>query len=123
MPTAAGVSLLIVAICIVIAAVVQVFQYLRGRQLITRTQLILRVINAGLLLLAIALIFLGFAYFKTNPVATILYWCFAMLLVVPVIILAMVDLRLVDRRKHVEQAAIYRALQELQDEGRAGSKK
>lgn len=112
----AGVFLLVAAVAIVAGAVLQVRQFRRGQHIITRGQLISRLVTAGLLLLVIALIFCGVLYPWSGPLAELVFWSFITLLAVIVIVLAMRDLRQVDRQKHIRQSEIYRAIQKLQDE-------
>lgn len=115
MSYAAGVLLLIAACAIVIGAVLQVLQYRRGRHIITRVQLVWRLTTAVLLVIIIALIFLGVVYPWPDPVAELIFWSGLVLLGIIVIFLAMYDLRLVQRQRHIRQAELYRAMQDLQD--------
>ena len=115
----AGVLLLVFAVAVMIGAVLQVAQWRRGRHIISRGQLISRLVTAVLLLLVIAMIFLGVAYpwpeTRTGALAELGLWACLMVLLVAVMVLAMNDLRQVDRQRHIRQAEIYRAIQDLQD--------
>ena len=115
MSYAAGVLLLIAACAIVIGAVLQVLQYRRGEHIITHAQLVWRLITAVLLVTIIALIFFGALYRWPGPLAEMAFWSALVVLGIIVIFLAMHDLRLVERRRHIRQAELYRAMQDLQD--------
>lgn len=121
LPYLAGVLLMVAAVAIAIGAVLQISQYLRGRHIITRGQLILRLVTAALLLGIIGMIFFGALFHWPTPLSELLFWLALTLLAVLVILLAASDLRQLERRRHIEQAAIYRAIQDLHDRG-TGSK-
>lgn len=111
----AGVLLLAAALAIITGAVLQLLQYRRGNHIISRGQFVLRMVIAVVLVGIIGLIFFGSIHTWPNPLAALAFWCFITLLTVVVILLAMADLRLVDRQKHLQQAEIYRNIQKLQD--------
>lgn len=111
----AGVLLLVAACAVVIGAVLQVLQYRRGRHIISRAQLVWRLITAVLLVTIIALIFVGAVYPWPGPLAELTFWSVLIVLGIIVIFLAMHDLRLVERQRHIRQAELYRAMQDLQD--------
>jgi drug/metabolite transporter (DMT)-like permease len=113
----AGVLLMVAAVAIVIGAVLQVSQYVRGRHIITRGQLVLRLVTAVLLLGIIGMIFFGALFHWPTPLSELAFWSALTLLAVLVILLAASDLRQLERQRHIEQAAIYRAIQDLQDRG------
>ncbi len=111
----AGVGLLVAAMAVVTGAVLQILQYRAGRHIITRGQLVTRLLTAGLLLVVIGLIFFGVMYPWPGAVAELGFWTSLTVVAVVVIVLAVLDLRQVDRQKHIRQSELYRAIQELQD--------
>jgi len=113
--------LLIAAMAVLTGAVLQVLQYRRGAQLITRGQLILRLVTAVVLLAIIGLIFFGVLHAWANPLDELIFWSALTLLAVLVIFLAMADLRLLEKQRHIMQAELYRAIQVAQDKGPAKS--
>jgi uncharacterized membrane protein YfcA len=115
--------LMVAAVAIATGAALQIFQYLRGRHIITRRQLVLRLVTAALLLGIIAMIFFGALYNWPNPLSELVFWLAVTLLAILVIVLALFDLRQLERRRHLEQAALYRAIQELQDRARGSERK
>ena len=115
MSYAAGVFLLIVAMAIITGAMLQLSQYHRGHLLITKRQLILRLITAGLLLFIIGMIFFGVLYNWPSALSELGFWSILMLLAIVVIFLAFNDLRLVERERHLKQAELYRNVAKIQD--------
>ncbi len=116
-PTVA-VLLAVAAIAIIIAAVVEVSKYFRGQSIISRQQLILRLIMAVLLLAIVGLSLWGMAYFQANPQPlTVAVFGFALvLLAVAVMVLAVVDLHQVRATHHRARAELYQRLAELRRE-------
>jgi O-antigen/teichoic acid export membrane protein len=115
MSYATGVLLLAAALAIITGAVLQLLQYRRGNHIISRGQFVLRMVVAVVLVVIIGMIFFGSVYAWPTPLAAIAFWSIITFLTVIVILLAMTDLRLVDRQKHLQQAEIYRNIQKLQD--------
>lgn len=111
----AGVLLLTAALAIITGAVLQLLQYRRGNHIISRGQFVLRMVVAVVLVAIIGMIFFGSVYTWPTPFAALTFWSIITFLTVIVILLAMADLRLVDRQKHLQQAEIYRNIQKLQD--------
>jgi hypothetical protein len=111
MSYAAGVILLVAAVAIIIGAAAQVLLFRRGQQLITRGQLIMRLVTAGLLVFIIGMIFLGVLYPWPSALSELGFWSALTCLAVVVIYLAANDLRQVERLKHLRQADLYRSLQ------------
>lgn len=116
MPYTAGVLLLIAAVAILTGAVLQVMQFRRGLQIITGGQLALRLITALVLLSVIGMIFFGFAYRWPGPLPQLIFWAVLTALAILVILLALLDLRLLERQRHLHQAQLYRLLQGDQDQ-------
>ena len=112
----AGVLLLVAAMAIVTGAVLQLLQYRRGASIMTRGQLILRLTTAVVLLAVIGGIFFG-ATHKWPPLQELIFWTALTLLAVLVVFLALADLRILERQRHLAQAQLYRAIQEAQDVG------
>jgi hypothetical protein len=111
MSYAAGVLLLVAAVAVIIGAVVQVLLFRRGQQIITRGQLVMRLVTAALLVFTIGLIFLGVLYPWPTALAELGFWTVLTCLAAVVIFLAANDLRQVERQKHLRQADLYRGLQ------------
>ncbi len=116
-PTVA-VLLAVAALGIIIAAVVELSKYFRGQSIISRQQLILRLIMAVLLLAIVGLSLWGMVCFQANPQPlTVAVFGFALvLLVVVVMVLAVVDLRQVRATQHRARAELYQRLAELRRE-------
>ena len=110
-----GLLLLVAAIAVIIGAVLQLLQYRRGRHIITRGQLALRLLAAALIVSIIGMIFFGSVYPWPNPLVELLFWSVLTLLAMAVIFVAMADLRMLERQRHLRQAELYRAIQEMQD--------
>lgn len=115
MSYAAGVFLGVVACAISILAFLQVYEYLRGRSLLTRRHLFVRVAAAVLMLAAIAGIFAGVLIELPSPLAKLAYWCGVMGLVLAVFVLAFIDLRMLELVKHQRRAELFRKLAEVED--------
>lgn len=116
MSSVVGIILICLAIIIFIGMALQVQSYCRGRQLISRRQLVLRITSGLLLLLTIAMMFyVGFNRF-TNPLHAMLFLSVLVVLPVVVFVLAWLDLRIVHREKHLRQAELYMKLALLQEE-------
>lgn len=111
MPYTAGVVLLIAAVAVIIGAVVQVLLYRRGQHIITPGQLALRLVTAALLVFIIGLIFMGTLHDWPTPLAELGFWSALTVMAVVVIFLAAMDLRQVERQRHLRQADLYRILQ------------
>lgn len=112
----AGVLLACAAMALIIGLVHQVWLYTRGRQLLSRRQFILRLVNGLLLLAVIGLMFFGVLYRFTDLRVALLYWAALGLLPVVVIIIAWLDLRELQRYRHQRQAELYQNLADLQRE-------
>lgn len=115
MSYAAGVILGVLALVMILMAALQVFEYLRGRSLLTRRHLILRVAVAVLMLLSVACIYAGVVINFPAIWHAILYWCALLLMLLLVTILALIDLRMVERIKHQRRAELFRQLAEIED--------
>jgi peptidoglycan/LPS O-acetylase OafA/YrhL len=107
----AGVLLLIAAVAVSVGALLQVLQYRRGVHIITRGQLILRLATAVVLLAIIGLIFFGVTNTWSGPLPEIMFWSVLTLLAILVVVLALADLRLLERQRHLAQAELYRTLE------------
>ena len=120
MTSTAAIVLSIITVAILIALGVQVSQYRHGRSIISRKQFLLRLLMAGLLLVIVGMIFIGaaVAWPKTprGALIGIVFVTVPLILSVVVVMLAMADMRAVEREQHVRQAAIYRAMHEAQVE-------
>lgn len=115
MSYAAGVFLIIAAIAIITGAVLQVLQYRRGQHVISKRQLVMRLVTAALLLTIIVLIFWAALYQWPSPLAALIFWTALTLVAILVIFIALADLRQVEREKHLRQAELYRSIQRLKD--------
>ena len=115
MSYAAGVILGILACVVVLMALLQVHEYLRGRSLLTRRHLILRLTVAGLMLLAVGCIYVGVVIPFPGVWHELAYWCVLFILLITVTILALVDLRMLERVKHERRAELFRQLAEIED--------
>jgi len=116
----AGVLLLVAAVAVCVGAAVQVLQYRRGSQIISRAQLAGRLAMAVILVAIIGFIFFGVLHDWTDPLTELLFWTGLMLLGFLVVFLALHDFRLLDKERHLRQAEIYRAIQRLQDQASKG---
>ncbi|NPV45484.1 MAG: hypothetical protein HPY69_00895 [Armatimonadetes bacterium] len=112
----AGVILACGAMAVVIGMAHQIWLYTRGHSLITRRQFVLRIVNGLLLLTTVAMIFAGSAYRPQDLRLALLLWAVLTVLPVAVIILALVDLREIQRVRHQRQAELYQHLAQLQSE-------
>jgi hypothetical protein len=112
----AGVILACGAMAVLVGLGHQVWAYGRGRSLLSRRQFALRITNGGLLLLAIAMIFVEAVCRIADLRLALAYW--AVLCAIPfvVIVLAWNDLRELQRRRHQRQAELYQHLADLQQE-------
>jgi TRAP-type C4-dicarboxylate transport system permease large subunit len=115
MSVTAGVVLLVAAMAVITGVALQVSQYLRGRQLITRGQFVLRMVTAGILLFIIAMIFGGVLFQWPSPEAELGFWAVLTLLAIAVIFLAFSDLRQVEQQQHLKQAELYRSVAQPPD--------
>jgi len=114
MSYAAGIIFTCLAVAIIIGMVYQALAYARGRHIITRGQLRLRMATGVLLLLTIAMVFYAALVKFTHPVTALVFWGLLTLLPLAVIILTWLDLRQVARTQHQRQAEIYRGLAHLE---------
>lgn len=107
-----------VAMTIIIGLVYQALAYARGRQLISRRQFVLRLVNGFLLLVTIGMIFyVPFVVHDGQNLRLVLvYWALLTFLPLVVVILAWLDLRELARTRHQRQAELYRNLAEIQRE-------
>jgi hypothetical protein len=112
----AGVILACGAMAVLVGLGHQVWAYSRGRSLLSRRQFGLRIANGVLLLVTIALLFVGAAY-RIQDVR-LAFGFLAAVCVIPfvVIVLAWSDLRELQRRRHERQAELYQHLADLQQE-------
>lgn len=94
----------------------QIWLYTRGHSLITRRQFVLRIVNGLLLLITIAMIFAGSAYRPQDLRVALLLWAVLTVLPLAVIVLALVDLREIQRVRHRRQAELYQHLAQLQSD-------
>ena len=97
----AGVLLLVAAVAVCIGAAVQVLQYRRGSQIISRAQLFGRLAMAVILVAIIGFIFFGVLYDWTDPLTELMFWTGLMLLGFLVVFLALHDFRLLDKERHL----------------------
>jgi hypothetical protein len=111
----AGVLLLVGALAILTAVTLQVLQYRRGVHIITRGQLVLRLVTAALVLGVIGLIFFGVLHPWSGPLQELEFWMVLTVVAVIVIFLALADLRILERQRHIHQAQLYRQMQHIQD--------
>lgn len=116
MSYAVGVTLIIFAVAILIGMAYQILAYFRGRQLISRQQLILRLIAGILLLITIGMIFYTALVHFRNPFWALGFWGMMLFLPLIVIIIAWLDLRQLARTQHERQAELYRSLAHLEQE-------
>lgn len=116
MTYAAGVIFICLGVAVVIGMVAQVLSYARGRHIITRGQLAMRMTTGGLLLVTIAMVFYAAVVKFTSPITAVVFWGVLTLLPLAVIILTWLDLRLVARTQHQRQAEIYRGLAHLEQD-------
>jgi len=105
-----GVVFACLIMAVIIGMVVQAVLYARGRQVITRRQLALRMSAGSLLVITIGLMFYAAVYHFANPIVALIFWALMTLLPLVVIILAWLDLRQVVRTQHERQAELYRSL-------------
>ena len=111
----AGVALGLLACVVVIMAVLQVHEFLRGRSLLTKGHLILRIVVAALLLLSIICVYGGVVIPFPGVWHELAYWCGVLVLLLVVAILAVVDLRMVERVSHQRRAELFRKLAEIEE--------
>lgn len=110
----AGVVLACGGMAVLVGMVHQVWLYTRGHSLITRRQFVLRIVNGFLLLITIAMIFIGSAYRLQDLRLALLLWAGLCILPLAVIVLALADLREIQRVRHQRQAELYQHLADLQ---------
>ncbi len=112
------VLLAIAALGIVIAVLVELSKYFRGRSIISGRQLVLRLIMAVLLLAIVGLSFWGVIYFRGSPqpLTMVVFGFVLVLLAVVVMILAVIDLRQVRATHHRARAELYQRMAELRRE-------
>lgn len=123
---------LVAAAVIIVAAAGQVLAYRRGRALLTRAQLTLRLVMALLLLAVLALSL----YAMASPenllpagmsraerlsqmravTAVTVYWSAVTVLLLATMVLAVIDLRYVRAAQHRVRATMYRSLAKLEQE-------
>lgn len=112
-----GIILACMAMAIIIALVQQVVTYSRGREIISRRQFIWRLMVGLLLLVTIGLIFwVPFVVHSGNVGLALVVYSLLTLLPMVVMVLAWLDLRELQKTKHVRQAELYRNLATLQHE-------
>ncbi len=109
-----GVIFTCLAVAIIIGMVVQALSYARGRQIITRRQLAMRMVTGVLLLATIGLVFYTAVVKLTDPITVLVIWGLLIVLPVAVMVLAWLDLRQVARTQHQRQAELYRNLADLE---------
>jgi protein-S-isoprenylcysteine O-methyltransferase Ste14 len=114
MSYAGGVIFICLAMAIVIAMVYQALAFARGRHIITRGQLGLRMATGVLLLVTIGLVFYAAVTRFTDPTTALVFWSLLTVLPLAVIVLAWLDLRQVARAQHRRQAELYRNLANLE---------
>lgn len=112
-----GVILACMAMAIIVAMVHQAWTYSRGQQIISRRQLIMRLVLGLLLLITIGLLFaVPFVVRGGNVGLALAVYGLLLFLPVVVMVLAWLDLRELQRMRHVRQAELYRNLAQLQHE-------
>jgi len=106
------------AVVIIVAVLVEVNKYFRGRSIISRRQLILRVVMGGLILLILGLSFYGLAFLpqSAEPLTELIFWLVVLVIAVVVVILALADLRRVRATQHRARAELYQRLVDLRQE-------
>jgi hypothetical protein len=117
----AGLVLLAGGIVVAVLATLQVLQYRRGAQLISGSQLALRLLNGLIILAIIVAIFVG--ELKFSSAAQVrgrelffgLYWSLLVVALLVVVILALVDYRLVLRTRHRARADLYLQMADLHE--------
>jgi hypothetical protein len=112
----AGVVLACGAMAVLVGVVHQIWLYTRGRSLMTRRQFVLRMVSGGWLLVTIAMIFVGEFYRIQDLRLALLFWAVLCLMPLAVIVLALADLREIQRVRHQRQAELYQHLAELQQD-------
>jgi len=116
MSYAIGIILSICAVAIFIGMAYQILAYFRGRLLISRHQLILRLTAGVLLLITIGMIFYTALVRFSNPILALGFWSLMLFLPLIVIIIAWLDLRQLARAQHERQAELYRNLAHFEQE-------
>ncbi|MBU0607633.1 MAG: hypothetical protein KKI08_07080 [Armatimonadetes bacterium] len=109
-----GVIFTCLAVAIIIGMVVQALSYARGRHIITRGQLAMRMVTGVLLLATIGLVFYTAVVKLTDPITVLVIWGLLIVLPVAVMVLAWLDLRQLARTQHQRQAELYRNLADLE---------
>lgn len=132
MPLGGLIFAVVAAAVIIVAAGSQIVAYRRGQTLLTRGQLVLRLVIALLLLAVLALS--GYAVIAQGELikpemsrsqqlgmvrGIAFFWSAVTLLLLAVMILAVIDLRYVRAAQHRARATMYRNLANLQQELKA----
>jgi len=114
-----GVLLSIAAVAVIIAALVELSNYFRGRTIISGRQLLLRLVMAVLLLAIIGLGFWGKIYLSTgNPelITVAIAVGLGIVMFVAVVMLALLDLHQVIAAQQQARAELYRRLADMRQE-------
>jgi hypothetical protein len=116
MSYAAGIFLAVIAVCAAIMMTVQLVEYLRGRSLLTRRHLALRLLTGVLLVGIVAGIYAGVLIRFPSPLAELAYWGSVVVFLGVVILLGLTDLRMLERVVHQRRAQLYRQLAEAEEQ-------
>ncbi len=113
-----AVLLAIVAVALIIAVLVELSNYLRGRTIISGRQLLLRLVMAALLLAIIGLGFWAKIYLSGSPDPTVILvgGLGILAIVVVVVVLALLDLHQVRTVQRQAQAQLYQQLADMRRE-------
>ena len=114
-----GVILGILAAAVFALAVTQISEYVRRHSIITPKQFALRMLMAVLLLAVIGGIYVGAVFSQKGawlgPLGQALYWTALLLVACVIVVLAMHDLRMLERVRHQRRAELFRRLADLEE--------
>jgi putative copper export protein len=110
-----GVILGILAVGILVLAAAQISEYWRKHTIISPRQFALRMVMAVLLLATIGGIYMGALVRWPSPVAELGYWIALMVVACVIVLLAMRDLRMLERVRHQRRAELFRRLADLEE--------
>ncbi len=116
-----GIFLAGAAAVILVMAVFQVLQYFHGRQLISGSQLALRILMALIVLAVTTGVFIGGYYFsdvehvRGRELLFVVYWSLLLIATFVLALLALKDYHLVQQARHRAQAKLYQQMAELQE--------
>ncbi len=107
MAYAVAVILLITAVIVGIAMLLQINAFTRGRTIISSRQLGLRIVCGVLLLIIIGMIYYGLAREWDNALHELIFWAVLTLLPLMVIIVAYIDLKETQAIAELKRARLY----------------